>query len=172
MSTRKPAFGHFLRIQPRYIHKCLKKGVPVMKVRDIMTKNVEVLNPFSKISEAARKMIELNIGILPVSENGKVVGMVTDRDIAIRAVAEERHPPQELVNAIMTPDVHYCYESQDIDEAAEIMRSNKIRRLVVLNENMELVGICSLGDLAVEGKNDKLSGEVLREISKPSKPEE
>ncbi len=142
-----------------------------MKVRDIMTKDVELLNPFSKISEAARKMRELNVGALPVAENDKVVGMVTDRDIAIRAVAEERNPPQELVNSIMTSDVHYCYESQDIDKAAEIMRSNRIRRLIVLNEEKELVGICSLGDLAVEGRNDRLSGEVLREISKPSKPE-
>ena len=143
-----------------------------MLVRDIMTTNVELVDPNIKLSEAAKKMRDLDVGFLPVGENDRLVGTVTDRDIAVRGIAEGKDPKSENIRDIMTPDVHYCYANQDIDEAARIMEDNQVRRLVVLNDDKRLVGIYSVGDIATRTDNPDLSSEVLEEVSKPKRAKE
>jgi CBS domain-containing protein len=140
-----------------------------MKINEIMTRNVEVVQPNSVLQEAAGKMKSLNVGSLPVCDNRKLLGIITDRDIAIRAVADGRDPASTKVSETMSPDLVYCFEDQDIKDAANLMERHQIRRLPILDRNQQLVGIVSLGDLAVETKN-KLSGEVLEEVSEPAKP--
>src|SRR5207244_6054723 len=97
-------------------------------------------------------------------------GMITDRDIAVRSVSEGHDPRADHVSDVMTSQVHYCFEDQDVTEAAEIMRDKQIRRLPVLNRDKRLAGIVSLGDLAVEAGNEQLAGEALEGISEPSSP--
>jgi len=113
-----------------------------MKVKDVMSRNVECITPESNIMDAAVKMRELNVGMLPVCGAGeKLVGMVTDRDITIRAVADGQNPSTARVKDIMTPDVIYCYDDVDAKEAAELMKEKQIRRLVVLDRSGRLVGV-------------------------------
>jgi CBS domain-containing protein len=116
-------------------------------------------------------MKSLDVGSLPVCDGQRLQGMLTDRDITIRATAEGRDPRQTRVSEVMTPDIIYVTEDQDVRDAAELMEMHQIRRLPILDENHDLVGIVSLGDLAVDTSNDKLTGEVLEEVSQPSKPQ-
>jgi len=103
-----------------------------------------------------------------VCENDRLVGMVTDRDITVRAVAEGCDPRTATVKEVMTPDVFYCFEDQDVQQAANLMKQNQVRRLVVLNRDKRLVGIVSLGDLAVETGDEHLTGRTLEEVSLPT----
>jgi CBS domain-containing protein len=107
---------------------------------------------------------------LPVCDRDRLVGMLTDRDIAVRAVAEGYDPWTDHVKDAMTPDIVYCFEDQDVKEAAQLMKEKQIRRLVVLNRDKRLVGIVSLGDLAVDTGDEKLAGETLEQISEPAAP--
>ncbi|HXF62459.1 MAG TPA: CBS domain-containing protein [Caldilineaceae bacterium] len=141
-----------------------------MKIREIMTRDVEVIQPDRPLQEAAAKMKSLDVGSLPVCDNRTLVGMLTDRDITVRAVAAGRDPKQTQVSEAMTPDLIYCFEDQEIEEAALVMEERQIRRLPILNRDHQLVGIVSLGDLAVESGDEELSGEVLEEVSEPAKP--
>jgi CBS domain-containing protein len=141
----------------------------VMTLKEIMTRDVEVVSPDATLQEAARILKTQNIGSVPVCDGTRIQGMITDRDIAIRAVAEGRDPFVTLVRDVMTPEVIYCMENQSIEDAAHIMEQQQIRRLVILNENKDLVGIVSLGDLATEGENRSLTGETLEAISQPGK---
>jgi CBS domain-containing protein len=138
-----------------------------MQVKDMMTRGVECIGPEASLQEAAARMKELNVGPLPVCENDRLVGMITDRDITIRCTADGGHPSKSRVRDAMTPDVVFCFEDQDIAEAADTMRTRQIRRLVVLDRNKRMVGIVSLGDLATEARDDHLSGETLESISQP-----
>jgi CBS domain-containing protein len=114
-------------------------------------------------------MKNLNVGVLPVcGDNDRLVGMITDRDIVVRAVAEGCDPRTITVKEVMSPDVLWCFEDQDVKEAAQLMRENQVRRLVVLNHDKRLVGIVSLGDLAVETGDEKLSGSTLEQVSLPT----
>ena len=134
------------------------------KLRDIMTAEVEVIPPTSTAKEAAQKMKQLDAGALPVCDGQKLVGMITDRDIAVRAVAEGRDPSQVSVKDIMTHPITYCFDDQDIDEAARIMEIKQIRRLVVLNREKRLVGVIALGDIAARGSGE-LAGGTLGKVS-------
>jgi CBS domain-containing protein len=137
-----------------------------MKVREAMTRDVRLVRPNQPISEAARLMAELDIGALPVEENDRLVGMITDRDIAVRAVAAGRGPDTP-VSDVMSRDIKYCYEDQSIDEVTQNMGELRIRRLPVLTRDKRLIGILSLGDLAIdEGARDE-AGEALGGISRP-----
>ena len=137
-----------------------------MKVREAMTRDVRLVRPDQPISEAARLMAELDIGALPVEDNDRLVGMITDRDIAVRAVAAGRGPDTP-VSDVMSRDVKYCYEDQSIDEVTQNMGELRIRRLPVLTRDKRLIGILSLGDLAIdEGARDE-AGEALGGISRP-----
>src|SRR4051812_43405131 len=142
-----------------------------MQVSEVMTRNVECVRPGDSLQQAARKMRDLDVGPLPVcGDNDRLVGMVTDRDIVVRAVAEGWDPKNTRVGDAMTPDVVYCMEDQDVVEAARLMKDRAIRRLVVLNSDKRLVGIVSLGDLAVEISDAKLAGKTLQEVSEPASP--
>lgn len=140
-----------------------------MKVHEIMTRNARCISPEATVGHAATQMRDLDVGSLPVcGEHGKLVGMITDRDIVIRSVAEGANPNSRLVQSVMSPDIVYCFAEDDVEEAAETMEAEQIRRLVVLDENKRLVGILSLGDLAVRCHDDKLSGGTLEQISEPA----
>lgn len=138
-----------------------------MQVKDVMSTDLEVITPDATIQEAARKMSAVNVGSLPVVDNGQLVGIVTDRDITIRATAEGLTPDQCRVSEVMSTSPDHIFDSDDISDAANVMKTRQVRRLPVLNRDKELVGILSLGDVAVEG-NDKLTGDALEGISQPA----
>jgi len=138
-----------------------------MQVRDVMTSHAECIRPEATLQEAARRMKELDVGSLPVCDHDRLAGLITDRDIAVRSVAEGHDPKSDAVRDTMTPGVVYCFEDQDVTEAADLMQDNQIRRLPVLNRDKRLVGIVSLGDLALSA-DEKLSGRTLEAISEPA----
>jgi CBS domain-containing protein len=133
-----------------------------MQVREIMTGNVECVPPDLSIEHAARKMKVLDVGFLPICENDRLIGAVTDRDIVIRAVAEG-NDYQTTARDIMTKEVHYCFEDDDIEECAHQMKENSIKRILVLNRDKRLVGVVSIGDLSKVEKAE--AGEALKDIS-------
>ena len=135
-----------------------------MQLNRIMTEYVEVITLEKSIQEAARQMRSLDVGVLPVCDGDRLVGMLTDRDVTIRAVADGRDPKTTTVEEAMTRQVVYCFEDQDTEEAERVMEKNQIRRLPVLDRDKRIVGIVSLGDLAV--KNDeKRAGTTLERVS-------
>jgi CBS domain-containing protein len=136
-----------------------------MKVSQAMTKDVRVANPEETIEQAARMMADLDAGILPVGEKDQLVGMITDRDIAIRGIAKGKGP-QAKVRDVMTEDVKYCFDDQEIEEVTRNMADIQVRRLPVLNRDKRLVGILSLGDIALS-RDSKDAGAALRGISRP-----
>ena len=141
-----------------------------MKIKSLMTSKVECIRPEATLEQAARRMRDLDVGPLPVCGNeDRLVGIVTDRDITIRAVAQGMDPKTMLVREVMTPSILYCFEDQDVEEAARLMKEHQIRRLVVLNRQKKLVGIISLGDLAVETGDDLMAGELVEAISQPAR---
>jgi CBS domain-containing protein len=140
-----------------------------MQLKDVMTPGVEVIAPEASIYEAAEKMSHRDIGPLPVCDGDRLVGLLTDRDITVRAVAEGRNPTTTQVRDVMTPEVVYGYDDQDSQDAARLMEQCQIRRLPVLNHAKRLVGIVSLGDLAVHAGGQPLAGEVLEQVSAPGK---
>ena len=136
-----------------------------MQISECMTTDVRIVSPDDTIQSAARIMGEIDAGILPVGENDRLVGFVTDRDIAIRAVAHGRSAATP-VDEVMTREVKYCYADEDVDDVLDNMADLQIRRLPVLDRNKRLVGIVSLSDLADD--ETKHTGEALREIAQPS----
>lgn len=139
-----------------------------MKLKDIMTEKVEVVAPDTSLYEAARKMRDLDVGVLPVCDGERLVGMLTDRDLTVRAVAEGRDPKTAPVRESMTPEIVYCFEDQEAAEAERIMAEKQIRRLPVLNRDKRLVGIVSLGDLATKTDEARAVGKTLEKVSEPS----
>lgn len=141
-----------------------------MNVNSVMTKGAECASPSTSLQEAARKMKTLDVGSLPVCGDGdRLVGVLTDRDIAVRAVAEGLDAKTTQAKDVMTPDVVYCFEDQDVRDAAKLMQDRQVRRLVVLDRDKRLVGIVSLGDLAVEVRDDSLTGKTLEHVSEPAR---
>jgi CBS domain-containing protein len=120
-----------------------------MRVADIMTRGVELTTPQATIKDAAARMAELDAGILPVQDQDRLVGMLTDRDIAVRAVAQGKGPDC-TVGEVMTPDVKYCFEDDQIGDVARNMAEIKVQRLPVMDRDKRLVGIISLGDIALQ----------------------
>jgi CBS domain-containing protein len=141
-----------------------------MKLREVMTQNVEVAELTMNLQEAAIKMKTLDVGSLPVRQGTQLVGMITDRDITIRGVAEGCDPLKTTVSSVMTANFVYCFEDQEVQEAAQVMAKKQIRRLPIVNRDHQLVGIFSLGDLAVDIGDEDLTGEALEEISQPAEP--
>jgi CBS domain-containing protein len=131
-----------------------------MKVREVMTPEAHWVDPEMTLKEAARKMRQQNIGALPVGENDRLIGLITDRDICCRAVAEGRDPTKVKVRDVMSPNISYCFEDQSVNEAAHFMEEKHIRRLAVLNRDKRIVGVLSVADLARHGER-ALAGEVL-----------
>jgi CBS domain-containing protein len=141
-----------------------------MQIKDIMTPHVEVVSPNTTLTEAAEKMSRLDIGPLPVCDGQRLVGMLTDRDITVRATAKGCDPNTTTVDKVMTPEVVYCFEDQNVETAAQMMAKRQIRRVPVLNRDKRLVGMVSLGDLAVDTHNQQKVGETLRHVSEPAEP--
>ena len=136
-----------------------------MKLKEIMAQNVETVGPDATLQETAEKMKRRNIGALPVVEGKKPIGVITDRDIALRAVAAAADVTKPKVREVMTREPHFAYEDQTINEACQLMENNKIRRLIVLNREGGLAGVVSLNDVTVKGKETKRSAQVLRRIA-------
>jgi CBS domain-containing protein len=138
-----------------------------MKVKEIMTKEVEILHPENSWKEAAQKMRVRNIGYLPVFDGDSLVGVLTDRDIALRSTAEGTNPNANIGRDWITSPVVYCFDDQDVEEAAQLMEDHQIRRVAVLSRDDErLVGVVSLGDIATNGTRET-SAEVLEKVSEP-----
>lgn len=135
-----------------------------MQVREAMTRDVRIANAEETIEQAARLMAGLDAGALPVSENNRLIGMITDRDIAVRAVALGKGP-ETKVRDVMTDEVKYCFADQEIDEVTRNMGDIQVRRLPVLDRDKQLVGILSLGDVAVSAGD--AAGDALTGISRP-----
>ena len=140
-----------------------------MKIKDVMTKSVETVRPDQTLQEAASRMKSLDVGPMPVCENDRLVGMLTDRDIVVRAAAEGRDVRTTKVRDAMTSDVVVCSEDDDVKDAARTMKDRQIRRLVVVDGQKRVAGIVSLGDIAVDTSDEKMSGRVLEEVSKPTR---
>src|SRR5207253_644283 len=136
------------------------------KVSEVMSRDVLVASPDDTIEKAARLMARMNCGALPVGENDRLVGMITDRDIALRAVAKGNPPDRCTVREIMSPRIKYVFEDETTDAVADSMSGLQVRRLPVLNRQKRLVGIVSLGDLALKSNGPAAS--ALKEISKPN----
>ena len=137
-----------------------------MRVSEAMTHDVRLANPTQTIREAASLMAQLDIGALPVEEDDRLIGMITDRDIAVRAVGQGRGPVTPIRD-VMSPQVKYCFEDQSVDEVTRNMGDMRVRRLPVVNRDKRLVGILSLGDLAIDASAQDEAGEALRGISRP-----
>lgn len=137
-----------------------------MKIRDAMTRDVQMVQPDQTIREAAQLMAQRDIGALPVQDNDRLVGMITDRDIAVRAVAEGKTTDVK-VRDVMTSEIKYCYEDQSVEEVTRNMGDQQLRRLPVLNRDKRLVGILALGDLALQGESQDEAGQALGGISRP-----
>jgi CBS domain-containing protein len=136
-----------------------------MTIDEIMTKNVEWLSPTQPIAMAAEKMRDLDVGFLPICENDKLIGTVTDRDIAIRSVAQGRDPRLAPVSEIMSPGVVYCYDNEEVAQVARHMQEKEVRRILILNREKRLVGVVSLGDIARTSTEKELAGETLGDIA-------
>jgi CBS domain-containing protein len=138
-----------------------------MKISQVMTRDPDVIDPSASIREAARRMRDENIGALPVGENDRLIGMVTDRDIAMRAVAEDRSPDQTSVREVMSQRILYCFDDEDTKDAAKCMAEHQVRRLPILNRDKRLVGIVSLADIARCGdeRAEKTAIEGVSEMS-------
>jgi len=136
-----------------------------MKVSNCMTQSVRIAGPDQTLRDAARAMASLDAGALPVSENDRLVGMITDRDIAVRGVAEGKGPDARI-REVMSTDVKYCFDDEEADDVLRNMSDLKVRRLPVVNRDKWLVGIISLGDLAMNGEAAQ-AGEALGGISQP-----
>jgi len=140
-----------------------------MQVKDIMTYGVDFVVPSDSVKTAAEKMRDRNVGVLPVFDHNEPVGMITDRDITVRVAAEGKNPDATPVGDIMTHEVIFCMEDMRVEEAAHIMEYKKLRRLLVKNAHREVVGVLSLGDIAMSMTNE-LTGEILKEVSGVSHP--
>lgn len=136
-----------------------------MKVSDVMTRNVRLANPDETIQQAAKVMAEIDAGFMPVGDNDRLVGMITDRDIAIRGIAKGLGPDVRIGD-VMTKDVKYCFEDDDTDHIAHDMADQQVRRMPVLNRNKRLAGVVSLGDLAVT-EGERPVAQALPGISRP-----
>ena len=136
-----------------------------MQVKELMTRDVRVISPDDTIERAAQLMGQIDAGVLPVGDNDRLVGMITDRDIAIRGVAEGCSPSAK-VRDVMSQEVCYCFDDADADDVLENMAEIQIRRMPVVNHDKRLVGIVSLTDIAKAEEEE--AGEALRDITRPS----
>jgi CBS domain-containing protein len=140
-----------------------------MRVSEAMTPQVKICTPGQTIREVAKTMAEIDAGAMPVGENDRLIGMITDRDIAVRGVAEGKGPDTP-VREVMSEHVHYCYDDQELDKVAEDMAYVRVRRLPVVNREKRLVGILSLGDVARKDDHREVVAETVAGVSTPGGP--
>ena len=136
-------------------------------LKNLMSRDVKVISPEMTIGDAAKKMRDGDFGMMPVGEDDRMIGSISDRDIAIRAVAEGKDADTK-VRDVMTEGIAWAYEDDTVEQAAKIMSERQVRRLPVVDRDKRLVGIVALGDFAVERSEIKPAAEALSEISKPS----
>jgi CBS domain-containing protein len=139
-----------------------------MRVSEAMTRDVRLANPGQTICDVAKIMAEIDAGAVPVGENDRLVGMITDRDIAVRAVAAGKGPDTP-VREVMSQEVKYCFEDEELDHVAKNMGDIRIRRLPVVDRDKRLVGIVSLGDVALK-QGERPAGKAVKGVSKPGAP--
>ena len=135
-----------------------------MHVREIMTPNVELVGPQTSVRDAAIRMRKESVGALPVGEDDRLVGMVTDRDIVVEAVASDRNPVECSVRDVMSEGIYYCFDDDDARSAADVMAEHKVRRLPVVNRDRRLVGIVAVADLARAG----IAEPAVEAVSQPA----
>lgn len=135
-----------------------------MEIKEIMSKNVEIVSTAMLLQDVARKMRQRDCGSVLVAKDDRLVGVITDRDLALRCVAESRHPAETTAEQVMTRQILYCRDSDETEAVALDMTKNKVRRLPVLDKDKKLVGIVSLGDLAVHSTDHGVSGKALGHI--------
>ena len=138
-----------------------------MKIKDIMTPDVKTASPADTVQQAAKIMAKIDSGVLPVAENDRLVGMITDRDILLRAVAPGLAPDHCTVRSVMSDGIKYVYEDESTEDLARNMADLQVRRLPVVNRDKRLVGIVSLGDLATSGR-DRETGAAIAGVSRPA----
>lgn len=139
-------------------------------ISDVMTRDVQSVSPQETIRRAAEMMDQLNVGSLPVCDGEKLIGIVTDRDIAVRATAAGRAPDEARVQDVMTDQIRWCFDDQSVDEVMQQMGDTQIRRIPVIDHNTrQLIGIVSLGDMAT--KHSAQVDRTLENISSPSEPD-
>jgi len=136
-----------------------------MLVKDVMSKKPEYLAPDSTLQKAAEEMFRQDFGIIPIGENDRLVGMVSDRDIALRAVAKGKDPKSTSVKEVMSKKVLYCFEDDDIASAVNNMCKQQIRRLVVLNKDKRMTGMLSVADIVTKSNDDKLCSKLIKAVS-------
>ncbi len=142
-----------------------------MRVAEIMTKDVQTISSSDTIQKAAMAMDNLNVGALPVCDGDELRGVITDRDITVRATAAGHSPSDCKVGDVMTEEVDYVFEDDDVQNAANKMKERQIRRLPVINREKRLVGVVSLGDLATKTDSDRPASDALEKVSTPSRPD-
>jgi CBS domain-containing protein len=135
-----------------------------MKVKEMMHKGVEWVSPDTSVATLAKKMLQHDVGALPVGENDRLIGMVTDRDIAMRGVAKGKDISKLTAKDIMTENVIWCRDSESVDDAARLMETKRIRRLPVIDDHKRMVGMLSLGDIS-HAASQRLSAEVTKAVS-------
>jgi CBS domain-containing protein len=136
------------------------------KIKDVMSRDVQIISPDATIAEAARYMRDGDFGMMPVGENDRMVGAISDRDIAVRGVAEGRDGKAK-VRDVMSDGIHWAYDDESVERAAQIMAQYQIRRLPIVNRDKRLVGILALGDVAVKERKAKPAVEALCGVSEP-----
>ncbi len=139
----------------------------MQKLKDLMSRDVHVISPDDTIRDAAQHMRKNNFGMMPVGENDRMIGAISDRDIAIRAVADGKGP-DTTVREVMSDGIVWAYEEDSVADAVKLMSEHQIRRLPIVNTDKRLVGIVALGDFAVVSSDIAAAGEALAEISKPA----
>ena len=138
-----------------------------MQLKEAMSREIVVVSAAATVKEAAQLMEKLNVGLLPVTDDHRLVGTITDRDITVRCVAEGHDTNRTRVAEVMTPGVVYAYADDDLGEAARIMEEQQVRRIVVADRDDRPVGVVSVGDIATTGHDLRLAGEVLSHVSQP-----
>jgi CBS domain-containing protein len=138
-----------------------------MSIHQIMTPEPLCIRPTSTIAEAARLMSEHDIGMLPVCEQDRLIGTVTDRDLVVRGLAHGADPNQSTIRDVMTSEVVSCFDSQSIDDVCRVMGEKQIRRIPIVSDDMRLVGIVALGDIVVRTGSELRGGATLEQVSQP-----
>jgi CBS domain-containing protein len=141
-----------------------------MRVAEVMTRDVQTVSPGDTIQKAAAAMDNLNVGVLPVCDGEHLQGVITDRDITVRATAAGHSPTETKVGDVMTDQIDYVFEDDDVEEAANKMKARQIRRLPVIDRDKKLVGVISLGDIATK-QGGRQAADALQQVSKPSRPD-
>jgi CBS domain-containing protein len=140
------------------------EDIAMQQLKDVMSRDVKMVTPQTTIREAAQQMRDGDFGMLPVAENDRMVGAISDRDIAVRAVADDKGP-ETPVRDVMSPGICWAYEEDSVERAAQLMSERQVRRLPIVNKAKRLVGIVSLGDFAVETEEIEPAAEALSGIS-------